>query len=285
MEPDDRHIMEHLGRYRVSIRQILAMLKAVAHLSDASVSRLHRTGLIAINRGLPGNRSIYQLTKRGAALIGVSEARARPFRSQALLKHLGILLFCHVDGAHRYRLEDDELRMIVGEPLPEGAHCMAMFDGRVQVLNVYVPGQRTSIRSVTRRIREHLDEVRRLPKVRELLEAGNYGFAIVTQTTERRSAILRALRIPERNGGGPLAKQVSTRVEALPTFDLVLNGKSPSQKPKQPRPNESALMFEPADSMERMVTRRSPLLKKKDEASPMLPDPLDEIDLESESIE
>ncbi|MBA5868076.1 MAG: hypothetical protein GDA67_15395 [Nitrospira sp. CR1.3] len=162
---------------------------------------------------------------------------------------------------------------------------MAMFDGRVQVLNVYVPGQRTSIRSVTRRIREHLDEVRRLPKVRELLEAGNYGFAIVSQTTERRSAILRALRIPERDGGGPLAKQVSTRVEALPTFDLVLNGKSPSQKPKQPRHNESALMFEPADSMERMVTRRSPLLKKKDEASPMLPDPLDEIDLESESIE
>ena len=224
MESLDWQILELLGRYRVAVRAVLGMLSETGEVPDASLSRLARDGFIARCRAFPGQRTVYQLTKKGAAKVGVSEARARSFQAQALFKHLGILLFCHVLGSRRFRLEDNELQRLLGEEMPDGAHCMSVKDGKPIVLNVYVPGPNTSLRSIERHIREQLFAARKLSAVRDLLAQRTYGFAVITETPERRKAILAVLRQPERGGAPPLAKQVRIAVESLPEFDRLING-------------------------------------------------------------
>lgn len=235
MELLDHHILQLLGRYRVTVRSVLSLLTDDGSVPETALTRLLRDQLIMRSRALPGNRSVYQLTRKGAAAAGVSEARARLFQSQALFKHLGILLFCHVPGARRFRLEDDELRDLFGEALPEGAHVMTTTDAAPLLLNVHVPGPRTALRSIQRRLREQLAAAWEQPAVRPLLQQRTYGYGVVTETAERRKAILALLRKPERDGTPPLAKHVRIWVEALPEFDRLVNGVVPVETAESDR--------------------------------------------------
>lgn len=231
MDNLNRLILQHIARYRVTVRPIVARLSSPDENPEAALAGLIRRGLVAAHKGLPGNRSVYRLTKQGTAVVEVSEARARPLRSQAIFKHLGILLFCHVEGSGRYRIEDGELRDLIGEPLPDGAHCMGMVDSRVAIFNTYVPGPRTTIRSIVRHIREQLTAFRAMPQLRSLLHDRVYGFAIITETTQRRKAILDVLRRPERDGCPALAQQVRIHVEAVQAFDRFINGVTSPAEP------------------------------------------------------
>ncbi len=165
MDTLDRTLLEHMGRYRLSVRAVLDQLRDAGEALDTALARLLRSGLISARRSLPGNRALYQLSKKGADVIAISEARARSFRAQAIYKHLGLLLFCHVAGSQRFRLEDDELRELVGDMLPEGAYCMALVDAVPILMCVYVPGPRTSLRSIVRRVREHARAIASKPRL------------------------------------------------------------------------------------------------------------------------
>jgi hypothetical protein len=224
METMDAQILQLLGRYRIAVRPVLRLLTDDDSVPEASLARLVREELVTRSRALPGNRSIYQLTRSGAAQADVSEARARPVKAQALFKHLGILLFCHVPGSRRVRLEDAEVETLLGDLAPAGTHVMTVTAGGPLLLNLYVPGPRTSLRSVQRRLREQVTTARKAPALKALLRQRVYGFAVVTETRERRKAILAALRKPEPHGGGPLVRKARIHVEALPEFDRLMNG-------------------------------------------------------------
>lgn len=226
MQASDSAILEIVGRYRVVVPSALNIIPEGDGPPQTALSRLCREGLVTRSGALPGNRRVFQLTKKGASHVGLSEARARYFQAQALFKHLGIFLFCHVPGSRRFRIEETELHTLLGDTIPEGTHVMTIVDERPILLNAYVPGPRTSLRSIQRRIRRQLDSVSALPAVRTMLEERTYGLAILTETAERRRAILAMLRRPERDGAAPLAKQIRIHVEALPEFDRLLNGVS-----------------------------------------------------------
>lgn len=231
MDSLNRLILQHIARYRVTVRPVVARMSSPDENAEAALAGLVRRGLVAAHKGLPGNRSVYRLTKQGTAIVEVSEARARPLKSQAIFKHLGILQFCHVEGSGRYRVEDAELRDLIGEPLPEGVHCMGMADDKVAVFNTYVPGPRTTIRSIVRHIREQLTTLRTMPHLRSLLQDRVYGFAVITETTQRRKAILDVLRRPEGSDCPALVQQVRIHVEAVPAFDRFVNGVTSAAEP------------------------------------------------------
>lgn len=87
---------------------------------DKRVSKLVKQGLLRVHKGLAGNRSIIQLTKKGADVAGVSPARGRIIGAQSLLKNLGVLLFCHSPNTVRHRVEAEELSQALGAPLHDG---------------------------------------------------------------------------------------------------------------------------------------------------------------------
>lgn len=234
MEEIDRTILEHLARYRVSVRAVLSRLNDANKVLKPALERLLGSELVVADRSLPGNRALYCLSKKGAAVLDVSESRARHFRGQAMHKHLGVLLFCHVAGCKRYRLEDQELRELVGDPLPEGTHCMAQIDDHPVLLGVYVPGAETSLRSIVRRVRELIVDARRVPALRDMIAAGRFGIALVVTTSQRRKVISRTLSRPEADGRPALARQVRIIVESLPAFDLLINGVPLDQASEQP---------------------------------------------------
>ena len=104
METLDQHILAHIARYHVTVRPVLSLFVADIGTAAATIGRLARRHMVLAQKGLPGNRSFYRLTRKGTAVAGVSEARARPLKAAAMFKHLGILMFCHVEGSGRYRL-------------------------------------------------------------------------------------------------------------------------------------------------------------------------------------
>lgn len=224
MDQTERNILEHIGRYRLTTRRVLQQLCGDGPHSDSAIARLQQSGMLWSGRSLPRGRAVYQLTAKGTALIDVSEARARPLRSQSLHKHLGILLYCHVEGSRRYRLEDTELREFLGDAVPDSTHCMGIVKGQPVLFSTYVPGQRTKLKSVLRWVREQHDAVREIAVVRKLLTDRRYGLAIVTDTPQRGKAIVSMLHRPERDGRPALARRALILVEAVPEFDALING-------------------------------------------------------------
>src|SRR5690348_5373221 len=95
-EAANESIIRMIGLYRIATRATVATLLPEGAEPDKRLSKLVKDGLLRVHRGLPGNRSVYQLTKRGAGVVGVTPARGRVLGAQSLLKNLGVLLFCHV---------------------------------------------------------------------------------------------------------------------------------------------------------------------------------------------
>ena len=66
---------------------------------------------------LPGNLNYYQLSKKGAAAISVSENKAEPKQPKGLAQDLAALWFSCMDHDHsRKRLKNSELRKLFGAP-------------------------------------------------------------------------------------------------------------------------------------------------------------------------
>jgi len=96
-------ILRMVGLYRVATRNTIATLLPEGLEPDKRLAKLVKEGLLRVHKGLAGNRSIIQLTKKGADVAGVSPARGRIIGAQSLLKNLGVLLFCHTPDTIRHR--------------------------------------------------------------------------------------------------------------------------------------------------------------------------------------
>jgi len=79
---------------------------------------------------------------------------------------------------------------------------------------------------------EHADGARQLPVLREMIAARQFGVAVVVESAQRRKVISAALHRPERDGRPSLARQMRIIVEAIPAFDLLINGVSLDESPK-----------------------------------------------------
>ena len=108
MQERDEKILDHIGRYRLTLRPVLDCLFFADDSSGCGnvLTRLIQQGYVQARQVLPRRRCYYQLTRMGAA-GRVPESRTRPLHGQALRTWLGILWFCFMEERRRRLLEPD----------------------------------------------------------------------------------------------------------------------------------------------------------------------------------
>ncbi|MBA5868339.1 MAG: hypothetical protein GDA67_16725 [Nitrospira sp. CR1.3] len=215
-------MLRFVALYRVGTRTAFATLLGSKSEPDGRLATLVKHKLLQVHRGLPGNRSVYQLGPRGAAEVGVSAARARMVGSQSLIKNLGVLLFCQVPESNRHRVEIEQLFPVFGRDLPEGAYCVGRVKDRVVVFDCYVPGPQTPIATVARRLGQRLRAVKKNSALDQAIRDKRFGFAVIVHTSRRRKAIMDAVRTAKNGHVAPLISRVRIWVEVVVALATVL---------------------------------------------------------------
>lgn len=211
-------ILAHIAAYRVSVREILE-----THLfGGRGVGRelwelSSERGLIASQQVLSHQRSYYQLTGRGASLLGLSEHWARPLGAQSLIANLSLAWFCCMGKFERRRVEQAALAETLGFEVSGGYHCVEKDGSRFRVYRVYVPLPGTAVRDIMRAVNELVARCRTNPGAAELVDQRAYGFAVLLETPMRAEAVRE--RVKSRAAGeAPIAAVAHVRVESVPDF-------------------------------------------------------------------
>ncbi len=218
MNERDLKILKHIGLYRVSIRVVIEK----AFFSGAScgnvLKRLIREQLITTGDDLPGPASYYQLTRKGAALVGFPAARATHFEPQSLQKHLAILSFCFLGKRPRHRMDESILKTIFRQDTPSGDHCLeeTSNERKGRIYHVQVTGLNTSTKSLVRQTREKILKSLEEVEQRAWIESREYAFAILVDNELRADAVKQAFK----NVSDKLHQQAAIYVEAVPSFNL-----------------------------------------------------------------
>lgn len=225
MQDRDIAILRHIGLYRLTLRAVLDRVFFNGVPPGDVLQRLRDAGDI-VTRKLPRNTSYYQLSTEGANLIGVPANRAQPLGPKALHTHLAILWFCTMDGVERYRAEPSHLKHAeIPKDALTGDHCVEVDDkGRGRILQVYVPGTKTSPVRIQRRLRESLNRALDSSTGRELIEARRYGFAVLVDLETKRTNI-RDIVARTKLGRHPLQHWAHFQVNLAPspqTLDMYL---------------------------------------------------------------
>jgi hypothetical protein len=215
-------ILRMVGMYRVATRATITSLLPANTEADKHLSKLIKEGFLRAHTGLPGNRSVYQLTKKGAAEVDVSPARGRIAGAQSLLKNLGVLFFCHVPDTTRHRVEASALSTALGTELEDGAYCLCRFKEETIIFEMYVPGTQTPIDTVVRHIKKQLKSACKKPEIAQAIKDLRYGFAVIVPNPQRRKAIMDAVRTKAEGDMVPLIKRVRIWVEASAEFGAIV---------------------------------------------------------------
>lgn len=236
MSSNDQAILKLVGRYRVVTRGVLAKVVGSEAKADKLLGKLVKGSLLLANRRLPGNRTLYQLSRKGAAKVGLADSRSRVHGTQAMLKHLGVLLYCY--GANdTFRLEVGELKDVLPVTLPSGAYCITKSKERVLVLACYVPSPTASVESAVRRLRKMQAELTAAPGAKQLVLDGRLGLMALVDFPQRRRALMDAVRRPDGRRR-PLVKSIRVRVAEVPEMASYYGTMS---KPGNTRPEGASL--------------------------------------------
>src|ERR1700704_7189401 len=146
MEDIDLRILHHIGRYTITLRRVLQVELFEGGSPQAALDRLDRNGYIQrVERQLPGNFSYYQLKKRGAAVINISENRAKPKEAKGLAQDLAALWFSCMGDRPRKRLLDNELRFLFGAPKGGNVIHVAQAEDEPYVFRMFIPEPDTNL--------------------------------------------------------------------------------------------------------------------------------------------
>lgn len=192
-------MLDHIGRYRVTLRATLEHLFNLDPGND--ILELRRAGLVAQNHGLPGRLGCYRLTAAGTTGRVPRDRGAADFVGRALLTHLSVLWFsCMMAEQSRVRLEADELERLLGKeapPVDQAPHCADQVGPGedAQLYRVFVLGQRSREDHTLAAIARATDSaLRERGKLATWIESGVYGFAVLTEMEERCEDVRTELR-------------------------------------------------------------------------------------------
>jgi hypothetical protein len=234
-------ILRMVGLYKVATRGTITALLPEGGEPDKRVQRFVRDGLLRMHKGLPGNRTVYQLTKKGAAAAGVSAARGRTIGTQSLLKNLGVLLFCHVPSTKRHRVEAEQLGRALKIELPDGAYCLCEVNGKVVIFDCYVPAPHTPIPTIVRHLRKQLFVAKKTSVLWEAIRDLRYGFALVVSSQARRKTIMDNIRTRGPDEKIPLIKRVRIWVEAVEELGAIFGSSAPRNGSAKHAANQTPL--------------------------------------------
>lgn len=192
----DHTVLEHIGRYRVTIREVLRLHFGLQNPGNVT-QRLRDQGYLRERRTLERGLSYYQLTEKGAVDRAPLD-RTKVFRPRALAQHLAVLCYCHLGNAPRRRLEEGELRELFGDVTPSARHvpyCLELAGDRRRLYRIFVPGETTPASRVVKALRAALHDQRRSSgDLARALEARAFGLAVLADTEHRERALRDAVR-------------------------------------------------------------------------------------------
>lgn len=211
-----------VARYRVITRTVAAQVVGTEAKADKLLARLTKQGMLVASRRLPGNRSIYQLGRHGAAAAGVAETRTRVHGPQATLKHLSILLHCFGDG-QTVRMELDEVAAVGMTPSPSLVYCIARANKVACVFACYTPAEATPAETGVRRLWRMYQALHDSEANRPFIRDGRLGLCVLVHSSQRRRVFMDAVRSVYGNQG-PLTKRLRVRVDEVPGLEKYLGG-------------------------------------------------------------
>jgi len=195
MENIDLRILHHIGRYTVTLRRVLQVQFFDGGNPQAALNRLEKLGYIArIERQLPGNFSYYQLKKKGAAVINVSENRAKPKEAKGLAQDLAALWFSCMGDRPRKRLLDSELRSLFGAPKGGNVIHVAQAEDEPSVLRMFIPEPDTNLERYTATLKRAAHQACVDERLIPWIERGTYQFAVVLTNENRVERLAELIR-------------------------------------------------------------------------------------------
>jgi len=219
MTERDRRVLGHIARYRFTFKEVLSSLYFDGADPQKTLDALRDSGYIVARKLFKGNRSAYQLEAKGAALLGMSRRRAEGLGSEALPTHLAIFSFCHLMGAPRIRLEDEELASLFEDQVPPGrCHCLERSTRATRVFHVYVPGDATKPADVVAMTRAHIAQIIQTPGMLPWLANQVYSHAVLVESHERAEVLVKAINAATFDDRIQLREVAHVRVECVPGF-------------------------------------------------------------------
>ena len=234
LTPRHYEVLEHLARYRLSLRETLrdelfgdSAVNAVSKVT----TRMVRDGFLR-SHPLDEKRKYWTFGPEACALFGVPPQKANPLGPQALVDELGTLLFCLGGPTRRKRLTVAEVgRLFPGVAaaklrssryyLDYGGGAGANAQPRLGLIRVDGGGPPAH---VVRKLVEDVDKRREVPAARALIADRRFVIAVVTahpaKCDEIRDAVNRVegwpvpLRVVAREGLTPAVLSLRSRVPA-----------------------------------------------------------------------
>ena len=192
----DERILEHIGRFRVSIRPIIERQFFNGASSENVLSALARDGRIhAGPRQLDGNFSWYQLTRTEAIRRNRSENIGNPLDGYGLHKALAVLWFCcgyerDSEGKQipheRYLLDREQLAKAFNGVAPDDQdpYCVDAGDGTIYRVHVHDTAAKDS--TIFRKLREVSSAAFKNAALLNPIRDGHFGYAVLVEFEERR---------------------------------------------------------------------------------------------------
>src|SRR5437763_1322552 len=124
MKNHDEKILNHIGKYGLSLRAVIEERFLEGGTCDHIVNRLVKEKRIVSVSGIPGGLSYYRLSLTEARARGVPEHRARPKKGAALRQAIQVLCFCCMSHTPRNKLERKQVAENFGNGCGSGKpHC------------------------------------------------------------------------------------------------------------------------------------------------------------------
>ena len=153
-----------------------------------------------VERQLPGNFSYYQLKKKGAAVINVSENKAKPKESKGLAQDLAALWFSCMDDRPSKRLADIELRSLFGAPKGGNVIHVAQAEEDPTVFRLFIPEADGNLERYVTTLKRAAHESCADEKLLRWIERGTFQFAVLLINEgriEKLSELIRASDFPD----------------------------------------------------------------------------------------
>ncbi len=196
MEKHDQIILDHIGRYTISIKKVIDTACLEGSSCQNSLTRLLKADLLqAIDRGLSGNFRYYQLTAKGAKSRGFPVNRAREKEPRGLSQDLATLWFSCMGGVPRKRLSDVEMDTLFGAPKGGNVVHVAQSDGDAStVFRLFIPSENSSLNTFLATLKKSSYDAASDERLIPWIERGTYQLAVLLQNQNRCEELERLIR-------------------------------------------------------------------------------------------
>jgi hypothetical protein len=198
MEDIDLQILHHIGRNTITLRKVLQVLFFEGRTPQTAIDRLENLGYITtVRRVLPGNFSYYQLKKKGAAVINVSENKAKPKEPKGLAQDIAALWFSCMGDRHRKRLTDTELQTLFGAP--KGSNIIYVAEGGEDptVFRMFIPEADTKLDRYVTTLKKAAHDICSDEKLIRWVERGTLQIAVLLTNDGRVQQLADLIRANE----------------------------------------------------------------------------------------